>query len=220
MRRRHNDGITSRVAAFDAAWCCSATPAESGGSHVAAQAGCDQPARCERALRREARAADAVSLDIHPARWLAWWDRRAPAKTTLVNLLPRFVTPGGVVFAFDGDASAGLDTDCLRAQFAMVSQDIGDVQRQHRRQRGARRPVDEQRVRQCWRRRSPAREAALPRACTRWWGTTTQLSGGQRQLAIARKRYKTRPVLMILDEATSALDTSRRAYRAGRHCNA
>ncbi len=130
-------------------------------------------------------------------------------KTTLVNLLPRFVTPSQGVVRLDGVDVRDWDLRSLRRQFAMVSQDVvmfndtvlanvalGDDH------------PDEQRAR-----------AALEAANLGDWWTTlpqglhtvvghnaAQLSGGQRQrLAIARAIYKDAPVL-ILDEATSALD--------------
>jgi subfamily B ATP-binding cassette protein MsbA len=150
-----------------------------------------------------------VSIDIAPGEVVALVGPSGAGKTTLVNLLPRFVTPSQGVVRLDGVDVRDWDLRSLRRQFAMVSQDVvmfndtvlanvalGDDH------------PDEQRAR-----------AALEAANLGDWWTTlpqglhtvvghnaAQLSGGQRQrLAIARAIYKDAPVL-ILDEATSALD--------------
>ncbi|WP_443082439.1 lipid A export permease/ATP-binding protein MsbA [Tepidimonas sp.] len=150
-----------------------------------------------------------VTLDIAPGEHVALVGPSGSGKTTLVNLLPRFVEVSRGRVTLDGVDVRDWDLRCLRAQFAMVSQDVvmlndtvlanvalGDEQ------------PDEARVR-----------ASLQAAnLGDWWPQLPQglhtvvghnaaeLSGGQRQrLAIARALYKDAPVL-ILDEATSALD--------------
>ncbi|MDU7589393.1 MAG: ATP-binding cassette domain-containing protein, partial [Acidovorax sp.] len=98
---------------------------------------------------------------------------------------------------------------CLRAQFAMVSQDVVMFNDSIAANVALGAPVDEQRVQQCLAAANLAQHvAALPQGMHTVVGhNATQLSGGQRQrLAIARALYKDAPVL-ILDEATSALDT-------------
>ncbi|HRO79840.1 MAG TPA: lipid A export permease/ATP-binding protein MsbA [Alicycliphilus denitrificans] len=204
--------ITRGVAALERGLVLlSDTPAESGGSHVAARA------RGAISLRdvsvrfdaEHAPALDAVSLDIHPGEVVALVGPSGAGKTTLVNLLPRFVAPSGGQVLLDGVPVQDWDLDCLRAQFAMVSQDVVMFNDSIAANVALGAPVDEQRVQQCLAAANLAQHvAALPQGMHTVVGhNATQLSGGQRQrLAIARALYKDAPVL-ILDEATSALDT-------------
>jgi subfamily B ATP-binding cassette protein MsbA len=130
-------------------------------------------------------------------------------KTSLVNLLPRFLEPTQGQVRLDDVPLREWRIDTLRRQFALVSQDVvlfndtvmanvalGDA-------------VDRERV------LAALKSAhlldftlALPQGLETVLGhNANQLSGGQRQrLAIARAIYKDAPVL-ILDEATSALDS-------------
>jgi subfamily B ATP-binding cassette protein MsbA len=130
-------------------------------------------------------------------------------KTTLVNLLPRFVMPASGDILLDGEPLPAWELGSLRSQFAMVSQDVvmfNDTIAANVALGGA---VDEARVQACLAAANLAEHvAALPRGIHTVVGhNATQLSGGQRQrLAIARALYKDAPIL-ILDEATSALDT-------------
>jgi ATP-binding cassette, subfamily B, bacterial MsbA len=100
--------------------------------------------------------------------------------------------------------------DALRAQFALVSQDVvmfNDTLAANVTLGGT---PDERRVRECVAAANlQDLVAALPQGLDTVVGhNAVELSGGQRQrLAIARALYKDAPVL-ILDEATSALDTA------------
>ncbi|MFT4242814.1 MAG: lipid A export permease/ATP-binding protein MsbA [Acidovorax sp.] len=154
-------------------------------------------------------ALDRVSLRVAPGEVVALVGPSGAGKTTLVNLLPRFVLPSAGEVRVDGHPLADWDLASLRAQFAMVSQDVvmfndtiaANVALGH--------AVDEQRVQHCLDAANlSAHVAALPQGMHTVVGhNATQLSGGQRQrLAIARALYKDAPIL-ILDEATSALDT-------------
>ncbi len=129
-------------------------------------------------------------------------------KTSLVNLLPRFLEPTSGELLLDGVPLRDWRIDALRRQFALVSQDVvlfndtvafnvalGDT-------------TDMPRVRAALHGAHLLDFAlALPQGMETVIGHNgSQLSGGQRQpLAIARAIYKDAPVL-ILDEATSALD--------------
>ena len=204
--------ITRGVAALERGLVLlSDTPAESGGSHVAARARGAISLR-DASVRFDAEhapALDAVSLDIHPGEVVALVGPSGAGKTTLVNLLPRFVAPSGGQVLLDGVPVQDWDLDCLRAQFAMVSQDVVMFNDSIAANVALGAPVDEQRVQQCLAAANLAQHvAALPQGMHTVVGhNATQLSGGQRQrLAIARALYKDAPVL-ILDEATSALDT-------------
>lgn len=187
------------------------TGAESGGQHRADRV------RGELELRDmtvsfgpdHAPALDRLSLRVAPGEIVALVGPSGAGKTTLVNLLPRFVMPTAGDILVDGTPLPEWDLGSLRSQFAMVSQDVvmfndtiaANVALGH--------SVDEQRVRDCLDAANLATHvAALPQGIHTLVGhNATQLSGGQRQrLAIARALYKDAPIL-ILDEATSALDT-------------
>ncbi len=72
----------------------------------------------------EAPALDGVSVDITPGEVVAFVGPSGSGKTTLVNLLPRFVLPSAGSVLLDGHDIAEWKLKGLRAQFAMVSQDV------------------------------------------------------------------------------------------------
>lgn len=150
-----------------------------------------------------------VSLQIHPGEVVALVGPSGAGKTTLVNLLPRFLNPTSGEIRMDGVPLQDWDLHYLRSQFAMVSQDVvmfNDTVAANVALGGE---MDEARV---WASLEAANLAEHVRLMPQGIHTevghnAAQLSGGQRQrLAIARALYKNAPVL-ILDEATSALDT-------------
>ncbi|MDH4426923.1 MAG: lipid A export permease/ATP-binding protein MsbA [Acidovorax sp.] len=154
-------------------------------------------------------ALDRVSLQVAPGEVVALVGPSGAGKTTLVNLLPRFVLPASGTATVDGHDLAQWDLGALRSQFAMVSQDVVMFNDTIAANVALGGEVDEDRVRQCLAAANLAEHiSALPRGIHTLVGhNATQLSGGQRQrLAIARALYKDAPIL-ILDEATSALDT-------------
>ncbi|WP_284465330.1 lipid A export permease/ATP-binding protein MsbA [Diaphorobacter nitroreducens] len=186
-------------------------PAETGGTHTV------QRAQGAIALRNvtvsfrpdQAPALDAVSLDIRPGEVVAFVGPSGAGKTTLVNLLPRFLSPSSGQVLLDGVATDQWALPSLRAQFAMVSQDVVMFNDSVAANVALGAAVDEQRVQHCLNAANLAEYvASLPQGMHTVVGhNATQLSGGQRQrLAIARALYRDAPVL-ILDEATSALDT-------------
>ena len=154
-------------------------------------------------------AVDGLSLQVRAGETVALVGPSGAGKTTLVNLLPRFVAPTAGQITLDGVALADWDVQALRRQFALVSQDVilfNDTVAANV-SLGADMPVQQVR---------DALAAAnllsfvdgLPQGLDTPIGHNgSQLSGGQRQrLAIARAIAKDAPVL-ILDEATSALDS-------------
>lgn len=154
-------------------------------------------------------ALDRVSLQVAPGEIVALVGPSGAGKTTLVNLLPRFVLPASGTATVDGQELGQWDLGALRSQFAMVSQDVVMFNDTIAANVSLGREVDEARVHQCLAAANLAEHvAALPLGIHTLVGhNATQLSGGQRQrLAIARALYKDAPIL-ILDEATSALDT-------------
>ncbi len=150
-----------------------------------------------------------LSLDIQPGQVVALVGPSGAGKTTLVNLLPRFLAPTSGHILLDGVALPDWDLPYLRQQFAMVTQDVVMFNDSIAANIALGQNMDEAKV---W----AALEAAnladhvrqLPAGIHTAVGhNASQLSGGQRQrLAIARALYKDAPIL-ILDEATSALDT-------------
>jgi len=157
----------------------------------------------------EARALDGVSLAIEPGQVVAFVGPSGSGKTTLVNLLPRFVLPSGGQVLLDGHDTADWELKNLRAQFAMVSQDVVMLNDTLAANVALGSEIDRGRVQQCIEAANLASHVeSLPQGIDTVLGhNATQLSGGQRQrLAIARALYKNAPIL-LLDEATSALDT-------------
>jgi subfamily B ATP-binding cassette protein MsbA len=162
------------------------------------------PGRGEPALR-------SLSLAVRPGETVALAGGSGGGKTTLVNLLPRFYTPDSGRVLLDGHDVQTLTLPSLRANLALVSQDVvlfNDTIRANIAY-GAKAAADERAI-------AAAAEAAhalefiraMPQGMDTLIGENgAKLSGGQRQrLAIARALLKDAPVL-ILDEATSALDS-------------
>lgn len=157
----------------------------------------------------ESRALDDVDLVIEPGEVVAFVGPSGSGKTTLVNLLPRFVLPSGGRVLLDGHDLAEWQLKSLRAQFAMVSQDVVMLNDSLAANVALGAQIDPERIRACVAAANlTVHVDSLPNGIDTVLGhNATQLSGGQRQrLAIARALYKDAPIL-LLDEATSALDT-------------
>jgi subfamily B ATP-binding cassette protein MsbA len=163
-------------------------------------------------------ALDGVTLDVLPGQTVALVGMSGGGKSTFVNLVTRFYSPQSGSVLLDGVPYEDIALASLRAQLAMVSQNVvlfDDTL-------GANIAYGVERV-------DPVRlgaaikaahlsevVAALPNGVDTPIGENgMRLSGGQRQrVAIARAIYKDAPIL-ILDEATSALDNeSERAVQA------
>jgi subfamily B ATP-binding cassette protein MsbA len=158
-----------------------------------------------------------VSLVIRAGETVAFVGPSGAGKTSLVNLLPRFIEPSSGQVFIDGAELADFDMTALRSQFALVSQDVVLFNDTVAANVALGDEVDVARVRDAL-----SGANLLEFVMTMQGGLDarighngTQLSGGQRQrLAIARAIYKDAPIL-ILDEATSALDSeSERAVQA------
>ena len=164
---------------------------------------------------------EALSLDVRAGEVVALVGPSGAGKTTLVNLLPRFVLPRDGRVLLDGRDIAEWNVRALRRQIAMVSQDTVMLNLSVAENVALGRAVDRDRVQACleaanlW-----PHVASLPEGIDTVLGhNASALSGGQRQrLAIARALYKDAPIL-VLDEATSALDTEseRLVQQALRH---
>ena len=150
-----------------------------------------------------------VSLEVAAGTSLAIVGRSGSGKSTLVSLLPRFYDVASGAILVDGREIREYDLRSLRAQIAVVSQDVTLFNDTIRNNIAFGREVSERELLQ-------AAEAAhvLEFISSLSAGLDTMvgdrgvlLSGGQRQrISIARALLKNAPIL-ILDEATSALDT-------------
>jgi len=130
-------------------------------------------------------------------------------KTTLVNLLPRFLDPTGGTVTLDGIALPQWNLASLRDQFALVGQEVVLFNDSIAANVSFGAAADPARIDAALRAANLGDlVATLPQGARTPIGHNgAQLSGGQRQrLAIARAIYKDAP-LLILDEATSALDS-------------
>lgn len=157
-----------------------------------------------------------LTLDIKPGETVALVGRSGAGKTSLVNLLTRTLTPSSGQILVDGLPIEDITLHSLRAQIAMVNQQVVlfDDTVRHNIAYGslASRTAEEVEV---------AAKAAfahdfimkLPNGYESHVGAEgLQLSGGQRQrVSIARALLKDAPIL-ILDEATSALDNESEFY--------
>ncbi|MEO1420867.1 MAG: lipid A export permease/ATP-binding protein MsbA [Pseudomonadota bacterium] len=160
-----------------------------------------------------------VSINVEAGTTLAIVGRSGSGKSTLVSLLPRFYSHSGGEIRIDGKPINEYSLDTIRAQIALVSQDIvlfNDTI-ENNLAYGALGDVSEAAI-------HDAAEAAyvsefiddLPDGLQTVVGDRgVLLSGGQRQrIAIARALLKNAPIL-ILDEATSALDTESERHIQG-----
>ena len=151
-----------------------------------------------------------LSMQVRWGETVALVGPSGAGKTTLVNLLPRFVHPTSGQVLLDGRDVADWPLALLRAQMALVSQDVVMLNDSVAANVALGAPeIDRERVQRCLQDANlAAHVATLAQGMDTVLGhNATQLSGGQRQrLAIARALYKDAPVL-LLDEATSALDT-------------
>ena len=153
----------------------------------------------------------AVSLAVRAGESVALVGPSGGGKTTLAHLVPRFYTPSSGHITIDGHPIEALRLASLRAQIALVSQNVvlfNDTiaaNIAYGAQRSASRGEIEAAVR-------AAHLEDFVRAQPQGLDTPigengARLSGGQRQrMAIARAVLKNAPIL-ILDEATSALDS-------------
>lgn len=149
-----------------------------------------------------------INLQINPGETIALVGSSGSGKTSLVNLLPRFVEWSEGDVKLDGVSIREWDLIDLRQQFAMVSQNVVVLNDSLACNVALGQDPDRARVVACL-------EAAnlgtyidsLPDHIDTIVGhNASNMSGGQRQrLAIARALYKDASIL-ILDEATSALD--------------
>ncbi len=155
-------------------------------------------------------ALDRIALAIAPGETVALVGASGSGKTTLANLVPRFYDPDSGAIQLDGVDTRDLSLTNLRAQIALVSQDVvlfNDTLANNIAY-GSKRDATPDDIRAaCVAAHAWDFIQAMPDKLDTLIGENgMRLSGGQRQrIAIARAILKNAPVL-ILDEATSALD--------------
>lgn len=159
---------------------------------------------------------DNIQLTIFPGQTVAFVGRSGGGKSTLIHLLARFYDEYQGNITLDGIDIQDVTLNSLRAQIALVSQNItlfNDTLLNNIAY-GMSDTITRERVEQA----AISAHAmefiqALPQGLDTQVGENgVLLSGGQRQrIAIARAILKNAPIL-ILDEATSALDTESERY--------
>ena len=154
---------------------------------------------------------DAVSITVEPGETVALVGPSGSGKTTIAGLIPRFHDPVGGSVRLDGVDLRDITLESLRANVALVSQDIVlfDDTVAANIAYGATAGAPREAIVEAAR-TAHALEfiEAMPHGLDTLIGERgVKLSGGQRQrLAIARAVLKDAPIL-ILDEATSSLDS-------------
>ena len=160
-----------------------------------------------------------ITLSVPAGKRVALVGHSGGGKSTILNLIPRFYDVGGGSVTIDGADVRDVTLASLRANIALVSQEISLFNDTLRANIAYGKPglTEEDVI-------AAARNAAADDFITdlaEGYDTVAgehgvKLSGGERQrVAIARAIAKDAPIL-LLDEATSALDAhSERAVQAG-----
>ncbi len=159
-----------------------------------------------------------VSFAVEAGKTVALVGQSGAGKSTVLNLIPRFFDTNSGRISVDGHDIRDLTIASLRANIALVSQDVtlfdDTIEANIAYGRAGATPEE---VREAARNASAhAFIEEMPEGYATVVGEHgVKLSGGQRQrIAIARAMLKDAPIL-LLDEATSALDTeSERAVQA------
>jgi subfamily B ATP-binding cassette protein MsbA len=159
----------------------------------------------------EGRAAlDGITIDIPPGRTVALVGPSGAGKSTILNLIPRFYDCDTGSIAIDGHDIRDVTLASLRANIALVAQDITLFDDTVRANIAYGRPDASDEDIRAAAKAADAHdfiETLVDGYDTHVGGRGLRLSGGQRQrIAIARAMLKNAPIL-LLDEATSALDS-------------
>jgi subfamily B ATP-binding cassette protein MsbA len=150
-----------------------------------------------------------ISFTVAPGQTVALVGPSGAGKSTVMNLIPRFYDTDEGRVSVDGTDVRDLTLDSLRAQIALVSQDVTLFDDSIAANIGFGRPDAAHEDIVAAAQAAAAHEfiSALPQGYDTVAGERgVTLSGGERQrIAIARAMLRDAPIL-LLDEATSALD--------------
>ncbi|MBI4977534.1 MAG: ABC transporter ATP-binding protein [Spirochaetes bacterium] len=156
-----------------------------------------------------------VSFTVRPGEVAAFVGPSGGGKTTIVNLIPKLITPTAGQILYDGSDIAGLRTKGIRETIGMVAQEnilfYGSIEENIRYGRAdvpRAKVIEAARI-------AHAHEfiIALPKGYDTVLGERgLTLSGGQRQRVALARAVIREPKILILDEATSALDTESEHY--------
>jgi subfamily B ATP-binding cassette protein MsbA len=155
------------------------------------------------------------TLDVKAGETIALVGSSGAGKTTLINLIPRFWNPTAGRIYFDGTPIDEVSLKSLRAQIALVSQDVVlfddtiAANIAYGAKGASRKDIEKAAEAACL---MPFIESLPLGLDTPVGEAGSKLSGGQKQrISIARALLKNAPIL-LLDEATSALDTESEKY--------
>jgi ATP-binding cassette, subfamily B, bacterial MsbA len=159
--------------------------------------------------RDDAPALEGIDLDVEGGRTTALVGRSGSGKSTLLALVPRLYDVTGGALTIDGQDVRAVTQGSLRAQVAVVSQDVTLFDDTIAANIGFGRPGAGTEAIEAAARDAAAHDfiSRLPEGyATRVGPAGGRLSGGERQrVALARAFLKDAPIL-LLDVATSALD--------------
>jgi subfamily B ATP-binding cassette protein MsbA len=155
------------------------------------------------------------TLDVKAGETIALVGSSGAGKTTLINLIPRFWEATAGRIYFDGTPIDEVSLKSLRAQIALVSQDVVlfddtiAANIAYGAKDASRKDVEKAAEAACL---MPFIQSLPMGLDTPVGEAGSKLSGGQKQrISIARALLKNAPIL-LLDEATSALDTESEKY--------